>query len=223
MEPIIGNPRLRTGRGNKIKQKKVLKQVEKCTCEDPDNQDKPTRTAKQKANQIFKWFKLMNTKGEKSVSFANYSKTLDEMPGNGINCGPAAKNASDFLKKCATTAKSACDTIEFKNNVTIINDTCVPVNCSTTKACKDMIKFTHAGLRDIKKYNCLNSTVTGSFTNCMKVVKELGTNIISDCVADIKESNGTCSGETVSIIPLTDTAPSLTTNSPSRRSRKRFY
>ena len=208
------------------KARKVFNQVEKSskdTCTDPDNQDKATRAAQKQAKQIDMWFKLLRNKGEKGNVFENFSKTLEEMTDNGTICG-AAKKASEFLLKCPATAKSACNTSDFEANFIRIEKECVPVNCSMTPDCRELIKVTHTGLKDIKKYSCLNSTVTGSFSNCMKFVKELGNDIIKDCVAEIKDSSdGTCSGETVSIIQLTDMVPSITTRSLIGRSRKRFY
>jgi len=216
-------------KGNLRKQKKTRKQAErssKNTCTDQEK-DKARNFIKQ-AKQIQTWYKLLTNKGEKGGVFSNYSKTLEEMTSNGTICGATAKNALEFLTNCSATAKSSCDTSDFAVNETIAKDCENSVNCSNIpQQCKDTLKVTHDSLKDLRKNRCLDSNFPGSFSNCMKFIKGLGTDIIKDCVAEIKESSETCSGiieeAGSSIILLTESAPSITTKSLTGRSRKRFY
>jgi len=211
------------------KQKKTRKHAErspKNTCTDQEK-DKARNFIKQ-ARRIQTWYKVMTAKGEKGGVFSNYSKTLEEMTNNGTICGATAKDALEFLAKCPATAKSSCDTSDFAANETIAKECENTVNCSNIpQKCKDTLKVTHDGLKDLRNSRCLDSNFPGSFSNCMKFVKELGTDIIKDCVAEIKDSSETCNGiieeAGSSIILLTDPAPSITTKSPIGRSRKRFY
>merc|ERR1719468_253370 len=172
----------------------------------------------------------MTKKAEKGDVFANYSKTLDEMTDLGIKCGEDAKNASRFLSNCLASAKAACNASLFAANVTEAEVCVEAVNCSNfsqQRQCRETVDITHNGLRDLRRDKCLNPTFPGSFTNCMKFVKEQREDIIKSCVADIKaETSGTCSGiieEAGSIIiPVTQMA-TVTTRATNGRSRKRFF
>ena len=179
--------------GKLRKQKKNRKQTERSsnnTCTDKDK-DKARNFIKQ-AKQIKTWYKLLTNKGEKGDVFSNYSKTLEEMTNNGTTCGATAKNALKFLRDCPATAKASCNTSEFTANETIAKDCENSVSCSNfPQECKDTIKVTHTGLKNLRQERCLNSSFPGSFSNCMKFVKELGNAIIKDCVAEIKASSGT--------------------------------
>lgn len=203
----------------------------KNTCTDKEK-DK-ARTVVGRAKRIKSWYNTLTSKANKGGVFANYSRTLAAMTSNGTVCGPTARYAYEFLSNCSATAKSICDPSgDFATSYTVIVE---KENCSKTVNCsyfpqectKPKIDVTYEGLKELKNQKCLNKDFPGSFSNCMKFVKDLGTDIISDCVAKIKESiDGTCDGIVESgseIIELTNTVPPITTRSLSGRSRKRFY
>ena len=224
---------IRKGKAKKIsfkksklrKTSKEIKNLSKNAC--TTLEEKKERTFIKQANRVQAWFNLLTTKGGKGEVFANYSKTLGEMTEGGTKCGPSAKDAYTFLSNCPATAKSSCNTTEFATNVSFVAECKKDINCSNISLqCRDTLNITYEGLKDLKKNKCLDSTFTGSFSNCMKFVKELGTDIIKSCVANIKETSGTCSGVIeeagLKLIPVTEMA-SVTTSVPSRRSRKRFF
>ena len=141
----------------------------------------------------------INKKSEKLQTFESFSRILGTVTDNGTSCTQEAQEGYKFLQNCSISVPDICTTTGFDVSEA---DTCIDENkqflaCANNKnkqLCDcyndfapkfepqcDAIVDISKNITDQKKI-CLNSEVTGSFSNCMQFVKNDVPTIQEDCI-----------------------------------------
>ena len=160
---------------------------------------------KKKIDRVVKFVKQLEKKSTNLSPIKNYSALLGAATVNGTTCTQEAKDAYKFLLSCSQTIPTLCapPEISFKEAEDCTNDTTSSfakfAKCATKKKpglcecytdfdkqfppnCEAFVDLT-SEVTESRKL-CMNSTVPGSFSNCMQFIKTEVPMILEKCLPE---------------------------------------
>ena len=200
------NKRRNSRTGKKLRNKGKGRKDSRQSC-DKDQAFKDYKKAveyKKKIDRVVKFVKQLEKKSTNLSPFKNFTALLGSATDNGTTCTPEAKDAYKFLQSCSETIPILCSPpeISIKEAEDCTNDTTSSfakfAKCATKKKpglcecytdfdkqfpanCEAFVDKT-SEVTDSRKL-CMNSTVPGSFSNCMQFIKTEVPMILEECLS----------------------------------------
>merc|ERR1712179_344241 len=185
---------------------------------------------KKKIDRVFKFEKQLKKKSTNLSPFKNNTALLGVATDNGTKCTPKAKNAYEFLGNCSDTIPIYCAPQEINiteaEACTKTSSFALFAKCATERGsdlCQCYKEFdgqfspTCEAFYDItsevtiKRKKCLNSTVSGTFSNCMQFIKNEVPMIVEECCAVVDTTTtGSTTTHSTSTTGPTTTGPTTT-------------
>ena len=190
---------------NKGKGRKESRQTSTCDKDQAFIDYKKAVEYKKKIDRVVKFVKQLEKKSTNLSPIKNYTELFGLATDNGTTCTPEAKDAYKFLQSCSETIPTLCapPEISIKEAEECTNDTTSSfakfAKCATKKKpglcecytdfdkqfppnCETFVDLT-SEVTESRKL-CMNSTVPGSFSNCMQFIKTEVPMILEKCLPE---------------------------------------
>ena len=217
---------------NNVKGRKKSRQSNTCDKDQAFVDYKKAVEYKKKIDRVVKFVKQLEKKSTNLSPIKNYTELFGLATDNGTTCTPEAKDAYEFLLSCSDTIPTLCSPpdISIKEAEECTNDTTSSfakfAKCATKKNsdlcecytdfnkqfpanCEAFVNKT-TEVTDSRKL-CMNSTVKGSFSNCMQFIKTEVPMILEECSSCtvVDTTTATTAGSTTTY-PNSTTGPTTT-------------